>query len=132
MPNSPARAEFWKEFVVNRCDYPAPERLREQLAGAVFSDFCECGCNSFAVEVPAGVAPLVLACNDPPGAHRAFYTADFKMPDGKTLETILFADERGYLVFIEVDCCANSYPVPDDIKVEAKPFRIWAAKSLLV
>src|SRR2546423_13621489 len=50
MANGPARAEFWKEFVANRCEYPAPDRLRAQLADAEFYDFCECGCNSFAVK----------------------------------------------------------------------------------
>jgi hypothetical protein len=131
MPNDPARAEFWKEFVVDRCDYPAPDRLRAHLAEAVFSDFCECGCNSFAVEVPPGVAPLAEARENPSSGYGAIHTADFKMADGRTLEIVLFANDSGNLVFVEVDCCANSYPVPDDITVEPKPFQMWTAKRLL-
>jgi hypothetical protein len=127
MSNGPARAEFWKEFLVSRCGYPAPERLRRQLAGAEFSDFCDCGCNSFAVKVAAGVQPLVL----PGGGYGSVYTADFKLSDDRTLEFILFADETGNLVYIEVDCCANSYRVPDVIEAADEPFHTWAADGLL-
>jgi len=131
MPNGPDRAQFWKEFLVERCDYPAPERLRAQLAEAVFSDFCDCGCNSFAVEVPVGVAPLANARRNPPEGSGAIYTADFEMGDGRTLEIILFAGDSGNLDYVEVDCCANSYPVPDHISVEGEPFRRWEAMRLL-
>ncbi len=77
MANGPARAEFWKEFVTTRCGYPAPDRLRAQFTGAEFCEFCECGCNSFAVKVRANVPPLVPSG----GGYRAIYTADFKLAD---------------------------------------------------
>jgi hypothetical protein len=127
MTNGPARAQFWKEFVVSRCGYPAPDRLRAQLSDAEFSEFCDCGCNSFAVKVPPGVEPLVPTG----GGYGAVYTADFRLRNEGTLEIILFAGETGSLVFIEIDCCANSYPVPDTIDVDEEPFRTWAAKRLL-
>jgi hypothetical protein len=117
------------EFVTSRCDYPAADRLRAQLAEAEFSGFCECGCNSFAVKASQD-APLLLAPDGGVG-HRAIYTADFKMADERTLEIILFADGSGNLDYIEVDCCANSYPVPDVIEADAQPFHTWAAEKLL-
>jgi hypothetical protein len=127
MTNGPARAEFWKKFVVSRCGYPAPERLREQLADAEFFDFCDCGCNSFGVKVASGVQPLVRSG----GGYGSVYTADFKLRDERTLEIILFADETGNLVFIEVDCCANSYPVPEIIGADEEPFHTWGSEGLL-
>ena len=129
MANDLARAEFWQSFVSSRCNYPSPNRLRAQLAKAEFSDFCECGCNSFAVNASQGAAPLVT----PDGGvrRRAIFTADFKLADERTLEIILFANGAGNLDYIEVDCCANSYPVPDLIEAEARPFRIWATDKLL-
>lgn len=130
MANGPARARFWKAFVVDRCGYPAPERLREQLSGAEFSDFCACGCNSFAAKVAAGARPLAKARRHPSGGGGAIYTADFNMRDGRTLEIILFADGDGNLSYIEVDCCANTFPVPDDVDADAKPFLTWAAELL--
>ena len=129
MQNGPARAEFWKEFVASRCDFPAADRLVAQLAHAEFSDFCECGCNSFAVKASEN-APLLV----PPGGgagHWAIYTADFKMADERTLEVVLFADQTGNLDYIEVDCCANSYPVPEIIEADAQPFHTWASDRLL-
>ena len=129
MANDSARAEFWKEFVASRCKYPAADRLHAQLAKAEFCDFCECGCNSFAVKASED-APLLVPSRGSAGS-RAIYTADFKMADERTLEIILFADETGNLDYIEVDCCANSYPVPDVIEADAQPFHTWASERLL-
>jgi len=128
MANDLARAEFWKGFVANQCEYPAADRLRAQLADAEFYDFCECGCNSFAVKANKDAPPLVPPHSGP--GHRAIYTADFKMADDRTLEIILFADPSGNLDYIEVDCCANSYPVPDLIEV-GQPFHTSASERLL-
>lgn len=127
MSNGPARAEYWRDFLLARSGYPAPDRLRAQLAGAEFWDFCNCGCNSFAVKAPAGAAPLVPSG----GGYGAIYTEDFRLKDELTLEIVLFADGTGNLVFIEVDCCANSYPVPLTIDAEARPFQTWASSQLL-
>lgn len=132
MANGPARAEFWKEFIATHCGYPAPDRLRAQLVDAQFSDFCECGCNSFAVKVSSGVPPLASARKNVSTGHGAIYTADFRLPDEQTLEIVLFANDAGNLVYVEVDCCANSYPVPDDVEVDAEPFHTWAAERLIV
>lgn len=52
------------------------------------------------------------------------------MADGKTLEIVLFADARGHLDYVEVDCCANSYPVPVNVVVEGPPFHTRAAGDL--
>ncbi|HEY5721531.1 MAG TPA: hypothetical protein VIT45_04340 [Allosphingosinicella sp.] len=127
MANGPARAAFWMEFVTDRCDYPAPDRLRAQLTNAEFSEFCGCGCNSFAVRVKPDVAPLARSG----GSHGAIFAADFKLADDRTLEIILFANEEGNLDYIEVDCCANSCPVPDVIDVTPEPFRKWSGEGLL-
>ncbi len=127
MANGPPHAQFWKEFVTNRCGYPAPDRLRAQLSGAEFSEFCECGCNSFAVKVRPDLPTLVPSG----GGYRAIYTADFLLADERTLEIILFVDDDGNLAFIEVDCCANSYPVPDVVETADEPFQTWATKHLL-
>jgi hypothetical protein len=129
MANGLPRAEFWKGFVADRCEYPAADRLRAQLSEAEFSAFCDCGCNSFAVKPTRG-APVLVAPDGEVG-HRAIYTADFRLADERTLEIILFADGGGNLDYIEVDCCANSEPVPDTVEVDAQPFHTWATEQLL-
>ncbi len=132
MDNGPTRAELWKSLIVERCEYPAPALLRAQIKSGEAHDFCECGCNSFALRVdPAELEPLL-----PPDAdrnrqgRRSIYHADFFMSDGKTLEIVLFADARGHLNYVEVDCCANSYPVPVGVVAERRPFHTWAAGNL--
>jgi hypothetical protein len=129
MVNGPSRADFWKDFVTSWCNYPAADRLKAQLEGAQFFDFLQCGSNSFGVKASEG-APLLVPSGDGAG-HRAIYTADFKLADERTLEIILFADSTGNLDYIEVDCCANSDPVPDVVEVGDGPFHTWAAEGLL-
>jgi hypothetical protein len=132
MENGPARAEFWKSFVLDKCQYPSPNLLRDQFSHAEFTDFCRCGCNSFGMRVESAKAkPLLPPRHDKrSGGHAAIYTAEFRLPDEKTLEIIIFADDDGYLAGVDVDYCGNSYPVPDDVTVEEPPFHTWAAKSL--
>jgi hypothetical protein len=131
MENGPKRATFWKEFIAERVQYPAPSLLRDQLEHAEFTEFCACGCNSFGLRVdPAHAKPLLPPWPDGKGkGHYAVYTADFMLADQKTLEIVIFANDQGHLVWIDVDCCANSYPVPEEIDVN-DPFHTWATKSL--
>ena len=66
-----------------------------------------------------------------PGSHAAVYTADFNLGEEKTLEIIIFADDRGHLTGVDVDCCGNNYRVPEEVIVEEPPFNTWAAKDLI-
>jgi hypothetical protein len=134
MENGPERAEFWKAFIADKVGYPSPTRLREQFDNAEFTDFCECGCNSFGVKIAAESAarPLLPPTSKHiPGGHWSIYEADFRLADDKTLEIIIFADRNGNLAYVEVDCCANAYPVPSVIEVNDPPFHTRAADDLL-
>ena len=109
--NGPERAEFWRSFIPARCAYPAPGRLRAQLAAAEFHSFCNCGCNSFAVRVPPSAD--VLPLTSPGDSGGMFFEADFDLAPNGSLEILLFADDGGDLSFIEIDLNGNSEPVPD-------------------
>ena len=124
------RLEFWKDFLVTRAGFPHPERLAAQLRAASFSEFCDCGCNSFAVAVPAGagLAPLSL----PGKGYGAFFQSALRLdPSGKSLEIVLFSDETGNLAFVEIDCNANSEPVPATIQVKEAPYHGHAEPGLV-
>jgi hypothetical protein len=86
MANGPERARFWRTFIAERCEYPAPIRLNAQLAVAEFFDFCGCGCNSFGVRVPASAEVSPLA--EPNGNFGMIFEADFLLA-GKSLEIAL-------------------------------------------
>jgi hypothetical protein len=129
MNNTPERAEFWKEFICTKCQFPAPERLRAQFSHAELSEFCDCGCNSFKVTVRegAGVEPIATK-----GKYGKVFEADFKLADDeKSLEVILLADEAGNLAYVEIDCCVNSYPIPEIVRVQEPPYHVDAHKSLV-
>jgi hypothetical protein len=133
MENSPLRAAFWVNFITEQCDYPAPHILRDQLAHATFEEFCPCGCNSFRVRVQRShrLRPLVPPKDQVlPGRTRAIFEADFRCEDGKTIEIIMFADDEGNLSYVEVDCNANSEPVPQEVIASDRPFHIRASESL--
>ena len=132
MEDGSSRIEFWKRFFVNKCLYPSPDLLRKQLAHAEFTVDCECGCNSYRIWVdPAFVLPLLPPEPEPKSkGSAAVFMADFKLIDGNTLSVTLFADAQGHLVGVDVDCCANSFPVPDRVIVEEPPFHTWASGSL--
>jgi len=55
MSNGPHKAAFWAEFVPSHCQFPDPELLRRHFQHASFTDFCDCGCNNFAVVIPPDV-----------------------------------------------------------------------------
>ena len=129
MANTADRAEFWKEFICTRCHFPNPERLRAQFAAATLFDFCGCGCNSFAVSVPVSAYIEPIAQRN---SGNLIFEADFSLAEeGKTLEILLFTNESGNLGYVEIDCCANAYPVPDVIEVREPPYHVFAAEGLL-
>lgn len=127
MANDLAKADYWRDFILSRCRYPDIDKLRAQFANAILVDFCQCGCNGFAVVHPADSLPQPIAT---PGGGGAVFEVDFYLSDGKTLE-LIFVDDTGRLNFVEVDCCGNSIPVPDIIEVDAEPFHIHMSKALL-
>lgn len=113
MPNGPERAEMWRSFIANHCGYPAPGRLRAQLAAAEFHSFCTCGCNSFDVRITdtSSIPPLA----QPGRTGGLLFEADFDLAAGDRLEVLLFVDGSGHLSFVEIAVNVNSAPVPDEI-----------------
>ena len=126
MANDAARAAYWRDFILARCDYPAPARLMAQFDDCRFDGFCPCGCNSFAVHSP----------NDVPLARRsktggAVFGADFRMHDGRMLTVMLFTDTDGRLDMVDVFCDENSAPVPPIVDIKGGPLASWASGMLL-
>jgi hypothetical protein len=133
MENGPERAEFWQTFILEKAGYPSPSRLRQHFENAEFTDFCNCGCNSFGLRVATDRSvALLLPTSTEERGRIAIHEADFRLADGKTLEIIIFVDRNGFLDFVEVDCCANSYPIPAEVEVAEPPFHTRSSSDLLV
>lgn len=131
MANNLKKAEWWKEFILSRCQYPSPEILRAQFDAANLVEFCECGCNSFKVEKRSGETPPALARG---GGYGGIFEAAFKVANSEdgTMEIILFAGEDGNLAYVEIDYCTNTFPVPDLFSLEEVPYHVHASAVIVV
>lgn len=129
MANDPQKAQFWRDLILTRCRFPAPTRLQAQFDAADLIEFCDCGCNSFRVQTrdDAGAPPLATV-----GAYGSVFEADFRISGSdKTIEIVLFVGGGGNLEYVEIDCCGNSFPVPEKVELEPAPFHVRASESLL-
>ena len=84
---------------------------------------CDCGCNSFDIEVDEHSGALPLAQPSERGGmvvQLEFYTAE----EGRTVGVSVFADKRGHLSGMDVDCSGNAYPMPDAPKLKEPPFDV--------
>jgi hypothetical protein len=128
MTNDLERGKFWVDFIRQRCPFPSSEKLAAQFRAATLPEFCQCGCNSFKVTVPAeaSIAPIAK-----PGGSGAVFESSFHLPgSNKTLEIILFANEQGNLSYVEVDYCGNSSPVPEVIQISEPPYHVYSSSAL--
>jgi len=125
--NNEEKSRFWVEVVCGIGKYSNPQLLKEHLDRSTFSEFCDCGCNSFKVEIDksAGLSPISKLGKYGPIFECDFYLGGESVEPRRTLEIIIFTDEDGYISYFEVDCCANSYPVPDKVDLEGEPFHVY-------
>ncbi|WP_332778287.1 hypothetical protein [Polaromonas sp.] len=130
MPNTFAHASKWTHFLASRAEFPAGERLLAAFHIGKVTRLCECGCNSFDIEVPDGaVAPLA----QPGDSGGSVFELEFRTTEEQgTLEFIVLVGSNGHLAGIEVDYCANSYPVPDEIILMEPPYHVRASASLAI
>jgi hypothetical protein len=126
MPNDAATATRWATFLGSRAYLPLGDRLLKHFAAGTITRLCDCGCNSFDIRVPsdADVDPFLSPKQNDGAALIIDYRTDERTEPHRTLSFIVFVDARGLLSGIEVDYCANAYPVPDGIEPMEPPFQI--------
>ena len=128
MKSYPTHIERWAQTLLSRSNYPAPKRLTAQFEAAEITRLCECGCNSFDVEIEKleGLLPLVSE-----GDGGMFFEAEFRLKDGKQIELLVFCDELGNLAGVDVQCEGNSESVPASPEYADRPFRVYASDRIL-
>lgn len=128
MRNCPSHIEHWTRTLLNRSNYPAPKRLAAQFEAATITRLCECGCNSFDVEIEGagGLPPLAAR-----GVGGMFFEAVFALSDGRQIELLLFCDGKGNLASVDVQCQGNTEPVPDSPEIGSEPFHVYSSDKLL-
>ncbi len=128
MKNSVSRARKWVVFLGQRSEFPARVRFLAAFEAARITRLCDCGCNSFDVEVPdaARVEPLC-----PQGRYGAVFELCFKTTDDQgSIEFTVFADKNGHLAGVDVDYCGNSAPVPDEPAIMEPPYHVRVSDVL--
>ena len=116
-------ARRWTEFVARRPEFQPGQRLLEQFEVGDVVRLCDCGCNSYEFKLREGsaVAPLT----SPAERGGCAFTLEFATAEeGKTVGVLVHVDAAGNLSGIDVDYCANSFPMPESPKLIEPPFHV--------
>ena len=128
MKNSEARAFKWVEFVAFRPEFPQGSRLLAAFRAGSITRICDCGCNSFDIEVPAAAGVIPLAAS---GRYGGIFRFEFHtQADGGDLAFRLYADESGHLAGLDVEYRGNSFPVPSEPLLVEPPYNVFASTRL--
>lgn len=134
MTNTAATAERWTNFIAGRPEFPAGTKLHTAFQFGKITRLCDCGCNAFEFEIPDD-APLEPLVNSG-GGYGAIFELSFEASEldtveRKSIEFIVFADNRGHFSGIEVDYCGNSFPVPEILKIHEPPYHVRCSPYLV-
>ena len=129
MENCPSHIEPWTRMLLGAGGYPAPARLAGQFDAAKITRLCECGCNSFDVEVVGQkrLRPLVL----PQGQGGMIFETNLVLDDGRQIALLVFCDKDGNLAGVDVDFEGNSAPVPSDLVFSSPPVPVYSSPHIL-
>jgi hypothetical protein len=113
MTNSEAKAKAWIERLANEPAIPFGSWLRAHFRAGKITRLCDCGCNSFDVEIPEGVS---LEPISEPGKSGKFFEIVYESNAETKVAFLIFVDARGYLSGIDVTCGeSNHAKLPDDV-----------------
>lgn len=123
MVNTVEKAAYWTQFMADRSELRNGPLLLEHFKAGKITRLCDCGCNSYDIDVPAdiGLAPLLPESgNSGCALQLEFYTGE----EQRTIGIAVFVKDSGYLAGIDVDYCGNSYPMPDVPTIVEPPFSV--------
>ena len=130
MLNTLACASKWVTFLASRSEFPAGDKLLAAFHAGKITRLCDCGCNSFDIEVEEGAAMPLAQPGDRGGA---VFELEFRTSEEqRTLEFVVLVGANGQLSGIEVDYCANSYPVPDEPVLVEPPYHVRTSAVLAI
>ncbi len=115
MNNSKVKAHQWLEFLVNEPAVPFGSMLKEHFDAGKITRLCDCGCNSFDLEIPANVSLEPIA---EPGRPGKIFEIVYESNAEAEVAFLIFVDDRGYLSSIDVTCGdGNHASLPDDVQL---------------
>lgn len=121
MANTATKAKEWVDRLAAHPAIPFGDLLRRSFAAGKLTRLCDCGCNSFDIEVPDAADVPRLADSDPNWkGGRLMFEIVFEtgLADPEHLACLFFADPRGYLCSVEVTGgWSNHAPVPEPVEL---------------
>jgi hypothetical protein len=123
MKNSIDTAARWTKFIAERPEFICGNALISQFGAGKITRLCECGCNSFNIELTRNVntTPMV----SPTNGGRAVFFIEFATAEPMgSLELIVFADAQGNWDGIDVHFNGNTEPMPDNFVVVEPPYHV--------
>lgn len=129
MKNSEAKARKWAEFLGARPEFDARRRFLEAFNAGRITRLCDCGRNSFDLEVPeeTSVEPLAY-----PGSYGMVYESEFRTDEENgSIGLFVFVDQRGQLAGVDVEYCGNSCPAPENPSLVEPPYHVRTSERLI-
>jgi hypothetical protein len=115
-------------WLLMRDEIPFRSALSQYFERAGLSRLCDCGCNSFELEVSEDSDLPPLCSRGQQGGM--FFELNFALPDGHVLEFLFFCDRSGKLKGVDVEVSGNNFPVPETPSI-GTTVKTWASPSLL-
>jgi hypothetical protein len=132
MTNTFDTATHWVRFIARQPTFPADAKLLAAFSAGKITRLCDCGCNAFDFTVPDGtsVSPLVGRGSYGSVCELSFEANEPNSAEQKSIEFIVFADQRGHFAGFEVDFCGNSFPVPEQLVIHEHPYHVRCSSEL--
>jgi hypothetical protein len=133
MANTEEKAREWIDRLAAQPAIPFGSSLRKIFESARLTRLCDCGCNSFDIEVPDAAQIDRLA---PPAPRRKgsrmVFEIVFESDQDMQIACLFFVDPRGHLCSIDITGgWSNHAPVPECVQLGKVIFTTPEAKHAL-
>lgn len=124
MNNTATTAARWVAFIAARPEFRAGEALLAEFKAGKVSRLCECGCNSFNLELDPNPSTVPIA--PPSEKGQVVFLAEFTTtnPSG-SLEFIVYANAQGHFDGLDVHFNGNTEPIPESFTLSEAPYHVY-------
>lgn len=112
MKNDLTQATKWLKFIYD-LDIPDKNEFKKHIFAGKVINLCDCGCNSFELEVPDEVNLEPIA-----QGSGLLFEAAFNTNKEDVVDILVFTDQRGYLSGVEITYGFTGHtPLPEGISI---------------
>jgi hypothetical protein len=124
MSNVAETAARWATFIAGRPEFLAGEALLTQFRAGTITRLCDCGCNSFNLELGPNSGTTQIA--PPSEKGQVVFLTEFTTADPSgSLEFIVYADAQGNFEGLDVHFNGNTEPIPETFTLSETPYHVY-------